>query len=108
LRNFSYGRTGGWIDPSTWSESRGGQTYVDLREPYRRGEFQFNYLTEVEIQDSVHEIDRLRGRSGNVLMIPKPGGAYRNRDAMLALIEESSPPVEQGHDATTGAGLFSK
>lgn len=90
-RNFSWGAQGGLRDESPVSSSIGGQDYVDVRDKFRAETFSFNFLTDAEYFASIDQIDAIAGIARNVLVIPDPGGAYMNSQAIVGRVTELSP-----------------
>jgi len=62
-----------FVDQSRVVKSRGGQTFVDEVERFRRIRFDLINLPEAEIFGNVfNNIDRLRGIVEDILIIPQP------------------------------------
>lgn len=95
-RNFQYGRTAGWIDPSIKSRSKGGQIFADIKPKFRVQDFQFAYLSEQEAFDA-EDIDQAAGTVNNVLFIPDPAGAFLTRDCIFGTIEDASGRTHSAH-----------
>jgi hypothetical protein len=71
--NYANGVEFEFIDESRVTKSRGGQTFVDEVERYRRMRFELINLPEAEIFGNIfNQIDRLRGISQDILVIPQP------------------------------------
>lgn len=71
--NYANGVEFEFIDESRVTKSRGGQTFVDEVERYRRMRFELINIPEAEIFSNVfNQIDRLRGVSQDILVIPQP------------------------------------
>ncbi|HEX7048602.1 MAG TPA: discoidin domain-containing protein [Longimicrobiales bacterium] len=97
-RNFSYGDAPMWTDPSVISRSRGGQVYVDVRDPFRAYELEFRGLTREEAYTVALEIDRVAGVRGNVLVVPTPGGPFQNYEAILGRPVIATPVPRWRHN----------
>lgn len=62
-----------FVDESRVTKSRGGQTFIDEVERFRRIRFELINLPEAEIFANVfNRIDRLRGAANDILIIPQP------------------------------------
>lgn len=62
-----------FVDESRVTKSRGGQTFIDEVERFRRIRFELINLPEAEIfQNVFNRIDRLRGAANDILVIPQP------------------------------------
>lgn len=71
--NYANGVEFEFIDESRVTKSRGGQTFVDEVERYRRMRFELINIPEAEMFSNVfNQIDRLRGVSQDILVIPQP------------------------------------
>lgn len=71
--NYANGVEFEFIDQSRVTKSRGGQTFVDEVERFRRMRFELINLPEAEIFGNIfNQIDRLRGISQDILIIPQP------------------------------------
>lgn len=71
--NYANGVQFEFVDESRVTKSRGGQTFVDEVERYRVMRFELINLPENEIFGNVfNSIDRLRGISKDILVIPQP------------------------------------
>jgi hypothetical protein len=71
--NYANGVEFEFIDESRVTKSRGGQTFVDEVERYRRLRFELINLPETEIFGNIfNQIDRLRGVAQDILIIPQP------------------------------------
>ena len=91
-RNYDYGIQYGWEDPSEDARTQGGQS-VTLDMAQRRVlQFTINNLTEAEAFANAFEIDRLRGKKRDVLVIPNPTSAAQiMRQTVCGKIEDLSP-----------------
>lgn len=71
--NYANGVEFEFIDESRVTKSRGGQTFVDEVEKFRRIRFDLINLPEAEIFGNVfNALDRIKGISQDVLVIPQP------------------------------------
>jgi hypothetical protein len=71
--NYGFGVEIQFVDESRIVKSRGGQTFVDEVERFRRIRFELQNLSEAEIFGNVfNNIDRLRGVAKDILVIPQP------------------------------------
>lgn len=71
--NMAYGFDVQFVDESRVTKSRGGQTFIDEVERFRRIRFDLINLPEAEIFGNVfNNIDRLRGIAKDILVIPQP------------------------------------
>lgn len=71
--NYANGIEFEFIDESRVTKSRGGQTFVDEVERFRRVRFDLINLPEAEIFDNIfNQLDRLKGIAGDILIVPKP------------------------------------
>lgn len=71
--NYANGVEFEFIDESRITKSRGGQTFVDEIERFRRMRFELINMPEAEIFGNIfNQIDRLRGVAQDILVIPQP------------------------------------
>lgn len=71
--NYGFGAQFEFVDESRVVKSRGGQTFVDEVERFRRARFELINLPEAEIFSNVfNAIDRQRGIAKDILIIPQP------------------------------------
>lgn len=71
--NYANGVEFEFIDESRVTKSRGGQIFVDEVERYRRMRFELINIPEAEMFSNVfNQLDRLRGISQDILVIPQP------------------------------------
>lgn len=74
--NYANGVEFEFVDESRVTKSRGGQTFVDEVERFRRIRFDLINLPENEIfQNVFNQIDRLKGIAGDVFIVPQPDKA---------------------------------
>ena len=71
--NYANGVSFEFVDESRITKSRGGQTFVDEVERFRRMQFELINLPEQEIFGNIfNQVDRLRGVAQDILIIPQP------------------------------------
>ena len=71
--NYANGVEFEFIDESRITKSRGGQTFVDGVERFRRMRFELVNIPEAEIFGNIfNQVDRLRGVAQDILIIPQP------------------------------------
>ena len=70
--NVDVGATEGYIDPSPATEMRGGTIRIDPWGKRRTMEFTIGFMEEAEMRAYAAEIERLRGASGDVLVMVDP------------------------------------
>ncbi|MEX1107439.1 MAG: hypothetical protein WEC00_00880 [Dongiaceae bacterium] len=99
-RNFSFGWPTGWRDPSEKTRSRGGQVWPDRLPKYRMVELRFEWLNETESRDGFMELQRLAGTTENVVVVPRPDRAARNKESVLGHI------VTLGDSTHVSANVF--
>lgn len=80
--NASYGASLGYEDPSETVTSLGGAEYFDVRGKYRVHRFTLDFLSAEERYTYVHELQRLVGTTGEVLVVP-------NKDDAATLVQRS-------------------
>ena len=74
--NYANGVEFEFVDESRVTKSRGGQTFVDEVERFRRIRFDLINLPENEIfQNVFNQIDRLKGIAGDIFIVPQPDKA---------------------------------
>lgn len=70
--NMAYGASLGFEDPSDVVASLGGAEYFDVRGRFRVHRFSLPVLSQDERYTYVHELQRLVGTTGEVLVVPNP------------------------------------
>lgn len=71
--NYANGVEFEFVDESRITKSRGGQTFVDEVERFRRMRFELINIPEAEIFGNIfNRVDRLRGVAQDILVIPQP------------------------------------
>ena len=96
-RNFSYGLESVLLDDSRVTTSIGGQDYVDVREKIRGERFVLRFLGEAEMTEAIAALDAAAGTSGNVLFMPDPDSANRNRQMLIGRLTEIGPVALTSH-----------
>lgn len=71
-RNFSFGWSIGWEDPSEQTEMDGGALWVEEREPYRVLTLPFRHATRGDALGNLTDLARIAGNRGDVLVVPFP------------------------------------
>jgi len=71
--NYGFGAEFQFVDESRVVKSRGGQTFIDEVERYRKARFELINLPEAEIFSNIfNNVDRQRGIAKDILIIPQP------------------------------------
>jgi len=96
-RNFSYGLESVLFDESRVTTSIGGQDYVDVREKIRTLRFVLRFLSESDVTEAASALDAAAGTSGNVLFMPDPNSANRNRQMLIGRLTEIGPVALTSH-----------
>lgn len=92
--NMDYGLAEGFIDPSRKPRTVSGEVSPVQRQAYRYSEFQLSFLNEAAMYDNVFEIERLRGRSKDVLFIQDPEATdHLQRRSVYGLMESLQPII---------------
>jgi hypothetical protein len=90
--NLPYGWSIEQVDRSRSVRSRGGQTYVDQHPKFRRLSFTLEHLGADEMFGNAYELERLKGKSGDILVIVDPDDTqHRHRHAVYGLLAETTP-----------------
>lgn len=89
--NFSFGWGRGYVDLSTRTKSRGGQTYVDPNVAYRTASLSFEVITEAQRLGFVDEVERLNGQRLDILLITNPSSENLGRDSIWGLLDDLDP-----------------
>lgn len=92
--NFDYGWSYGYVDPSTRSKTRGGQTQVTPRRPYRTIDVSFARVTAADRYAFVERIDRENALQRDILFITDPESDNLARDTIWGLMSETTPIVQ--------------
>jgi hypothetical protein len=91
--SFAPGFSRAWVDQSTKTRSRGGQTYIDRNVSYRTMDLMFEGVTEDDRWGLFEEVDRLNGERDDVLLITNPDSDNLGRDSIWGLLTQT--PVTQ-------------
>lgn len=100
--NYVKGWQRSWIDRSTKSKTRGGQTQVNADNTFRTIEVAFDFLSQADRDGFIEDIDRVNATKTDVLFVNDPDSANLSRDSIWGLITNLTPVV-QPH-----VGAFSK
>lgn len=92
-RGFSYGEFDlGWEDSSEIQLAfRSGAEYADSRPKRRICRFSLNLLTETEAKDTILEIQRSVGLSGQFVAIPEMASSRLNKEVILGRFQSVAP-----------------
>lgn len=94
LNNMNYGLSEGIIDPSRKTRTVSAELSVAKKTKYRWAEFTLSFASETEMYDNAHEIERLRGRTEDVLFIQDPAAkANLQRRSIYGTMENLQPIV---------------
>jgi hypothetical protein len=92
--NFAAGWSRGYEDLSRRRASRGGQTYIDRGDTYRKLELPFEFLSRTERNSLVEDLDLLAGTHDDVLVITDPLSSNLGRDSVWGLFDDLDPVVQ--------------
>ncbi|MFC3074731.1 hypothetical protein [Shinella pollutisoli] len=92
--NFDYGWSYGYVDPSTRSKTRGGQTQVTPRRPYRTIDVTFPRVTAADRYSFVETIERENALQRDVLFTTDPESDNLARDTIWGLMSETTAIVQ--------------
>lgn len=92
--NFSAGWSRGYEDLSRRRTSRGGQTYIDRGDTYRKLELSFEFVSRAERNGLVEDLDLLAGMRDDVLVITDPLSSNLGRDTVWGLFDDIDPVVQ--------------
>lgn len=90
VTNFSYGWQRKWIDLSTPTKTRGGQTQINLQPKYRSIQVTFNDIAKAELYGDLENIDRINGLGSDVLFVTDPDSDNLARDTVWGLMQSLS------------------
>lgn len=93
-RTFSLGWQRQWIDRSTTSETRGGQTLILKDTILRSLVLSLDNVTEAEKNGVIEDIDRLNGQSTDILVITDPDSTNLPRDSLWGLVRDLTPVIQ--------------
>lgn len=88
--NAEYGLKSGFIDNTRINRSISGEVSPTPRIPYKHTEFALSFLSRAEA-NRLNDIDRLRGKSKDVLYVLDPLSDNIQRDNVYGLISELEP-----------------
>lgn len=92
--NMDYGLSEGWIDPSRKTRTVSGEMVPLERKKYRYAELTFSYTSQDEIFNNAFEIERLRGRTKDVLYINDPDATtHLQRRSFYGTLESLQPII---------------
>lgn len=92
--NIDYGESQGFIDNSKIRRTMNGEPVPLRREPYRFTDFTLSFGSKNEMYGTLHEIDRLRGLSKDVLYINDPDESdHLQRRVIYGLMTELNPVI---------------
>jgi hypothetical protein len=101
--NMNYGFGDGWIDPSRKSRTVSGQIVPIERKKYRIAELTLSFGTKTEMYSNAFEIERLRGRTRDVLFTPDPDETTDlQRRTIYGTLENLQPIINSNY------GIFEK
>jgi hypothetical protein len=94
--NQEYGWQIATMDPSPVDESRGGQSFPDVRAQRRVLTFQLNWMNEAEMYDNAFALARAAGVVRDVLVVQNSlTSAYLAEQSVWGLLTELQPLVHQ-------------
>lgn len=88
--NFSPGFARSRVDPSDLTESRSGTLDVDERPQYRVWDVTFDFLSDVEVDGFIEDMDWRNGTTRDVLLIRDPASSNLGRDSIFGLLKPQS------------------
>jgi hypothetical protein len=91
--NYSYGAGRTRVDPSILKKTNGGQTIIRPKPAFWQWEIPMGWITEVQKNGIVEQINLLNGRILPVLFIMNPASTNLGRDSIFGLIQDSFPVV---------------
>ncbi|MDF1791440.1 MAG: hypothetical protein P1U88_05985 [Thalassobaculaceae bacterium] len=92
--NFQYGWSIEQVDESEIKRSLGGQAYVNVRPRYRRLRFTLDHLGKDEMFGHAYELERLKGKGGDIMVIADPDdGIHAHRHTLYGALAETAPIV---------------
>jgi hypothetical protein len=90
--NFDYGWSDTWVDGSQRTDvARSGGAFFDMMWKRRELVIALRGLNNQESKDTYKELQRIAGKSGQVLVIPEPGSIYDPTQAIIGRMKEVSP-----------------
>lgn len=101
--NYSWGDGRTRVDPSIFAKTKGGQTKIKIRPPFWQWDIPMGWITEVQKNGVLEQINLLNGRRLPVLFIMNPASTNLGRDSIFGLIQESFPVISvQAFDSAGG------
>lgn len=92
--NMDYGTTLGFIDPSREARTASGDFIPVERVKYRYTDFRLSFASEKEMFDGVFEIERMQGKTGDVLFIHDfDDKAYLQKRSMYGVMKGLQPII---------------
>lgn len=92
--NFQHGWSIEQVDESEIRRSRGGQSFVNARPRYRRLRFTIDHLGKDEMFGHAYELERLKGKGGDIVVIADPDDRTHSlRHTLYGALSESAPIV---------------
>lgn len=86
--------------------TKGGQEFPSFNFARRWWGIELVTTDEAEAHEQIAELDRIAGLGGNALLIPMPGGAYQQRQAVFGRLAQSSPISLPQFDFYRWSGRF--
>ena len=98
-RNFSFGWSIQWKDPSKQTRMESGATWVDRREKRRIVTIPFNFATETDAYAGFYDLNRIVGHSREILVLPFPDATvarqYKTTVYGLPAVDGTGPMVQK-------------
>lgn len=101
-RNFSYGWGIGFEDDSVIDITDGGNLLPTIKGKRRVQPFELNFSSEAEMMGYAFEYDRMRGKSGDIIVARDLDGDYPHKTTVYGLNTELQPIINQSY------GVFAK
>lgn len=96
--NFSWNWQRQWVDRSTRTKTRGGQTQIFADTTYRCVDVTFDFLTQADRDGFIETIDRVNAQKIDVLFVSDPDSTNLARDSLWGLMTTITPVVQSNHD----------
>ena len=93
---FGWGIT--WMDESIPLRADGGQDIFALRSRRRRLQFTLSFMNESEMYSNAFELARVKGISGNVLVMPAESGSFVSHQAVYGRCGIPIPLVNETYN----------
>lgn len=92
--NLQYGWSIEQVDESEIRRSRGGQSFVNVRPRFRRLRFSIDHLEKDEMFGHAYELERIKGKGGDILVIVDPDDRTHGlRHTLYGALSESAPII---------------